>query len=155
MFNVCLINLYGWNHKNDHLLCGILCTRALIIDAIKALLDSWWHSERNWNSSSPVPFRKKERKKKYPLERKKEKSTIFSVFVLVVCLKQLKPQIMSEDLKAKSRGKQKTNQCLKEMWLHTGLWLIATKETIKGNTECTLASQWEVCQNTKLSEWTR
>ena len=44
------------NHKNGHLLCGILCTRGLIIDGIKALLDSWRHSERNWNSSSPVFF---------------------------------------------------------------------------------------------------
>ena len=41
------------NHKNDHLLCGILCTRCLIIDGIKALLDSWRHSERNWNSFNP------------------------------------------------------------------------------------------------------
>ena len=40
------------NHKNDHLLCGILCTKGLIIDGIKALLDSWRHSERNWNSSN-------------------------------------------------------------------------------------------------------
>ena len=111
------------NHKNDHLLCGILCTRALIIDGIKALPDSWGQSERNWNSSSKVFF------------------SLSSLLVLVLCLEPLILVLVLEmmgwtEFKSEEeslREKAKLWQILKrsEMWVDDGLWLIATEGIIK------------------------